>query len=675
MKEIYESYRKGLCSMVASGSQLLNHVDSVYNDIDSGVNQQGITTKIQLFQQELDEHVTVKSQEFNENKGVFLEDYLDRYAITDLEGFIPLRGPLERLPVTQKGLLALSVFDVDAASKDVWSRLASLDSIDAFEQYRQYVEREHSGGHVSTQEVVATLTEPDLEVNTWLYETFDDVSLDKIDRIGRSYEEFNNSVAYEYTQEYPEFIANNPDYRNDVDPYKSYLQSLSTPDYLKALETHIVNDTLDYEDAVKQNFTQSSIIKRKNYEQLLFGLYDNDSLAVASSGLKDEFERSMDTYFETSDKSISSLYIEDGSVDPDVSGVEFWDMLQHVSENMGFTKEEAHGFVDLLDHEERMYLEKGQMYAARGGTEYTEPGERDDRFKWLLDNYQDIYGHPVDYNVDHKRYHDSLGYDNDAPTDDMLDEMEQDFMSSRETQVNVTKQKKQDGLFNVSLNQSIETNHVATNTVDNLFDNVGAYIESTFKSDEELDVNSVTVPEDQQVFIQTFNKQLDGSIKRWNMSVEDMISDTDAFNDLLAVSTVQTVNTIKEPRSPEDAYTIGEAYGAINNVFKEGLNEHTIQAFADGYKEKMGVPLDASLKTINEVKREMGQPEDQTIDGELNYYDVSLAETPDDLERLRHDLKAVVQAEVEQEVDESMKGYTDYLTALEDDEDDWDLDF
>lgn len=673
MKEIYEIVRKGLCSMAVSGSRLLNHVNTIYNDLDSTRNEQEITKKIQLFQQDLDEHVMVKSEEFNENKNVFLKDYPERYNITNLEGFIPLNYREERLPVTQEGLVALSVYAVDDASKEVWSRLASLDSINAFEQYRQQVEREHSQGHVSTQEVVATLTKPESEYDTWLYETFDDVSLDKFDRIGRSYEELNNITAYEYTQEYPGFIANNPEYRNDIDPYKSYLQTLSTPNYIKDLEEYKTNDALDYQDAVSQDFTQSSIIKRKNYEQLLFGLYDNDSLAVETSGLKDEFERSMDAYFEMTSKSIANLYIEDGSVDPDVSGVEFWDMLQHVSENMGFTKDESHAFVDLLDHEERMYLEKGQLYASRGGTDYAEPGERDDRFKWLLDNYQDIYGHPVDYNVDHKRYQDDLGYDPNEPTDDMLDEMEQEFMNGRKKESNATHTKQQDGLFNVSLNQSIGSEHVATNTVDNLFDNVGAYIESTFKSDEQLTVEGIEIPSDQQAFMQAFTKTMDGSIKHWNMSVNDMVSDADAFNDLLAFSTVHTINQLKQPKNPDDAYTINEAYGAINKVFKDGLNEQTIQDFADGYKDKIGVPLDASLKTINQVKREMGQPEDQTIDGELNYYDVSLAETPDDLEQLRRDLQDDVNTEIEQEVDNAMSGYNDYVSALEDANDDWDL--
>lgn len=68
----------------------------------------------------------------------------------------------------------------------------------------------------------------------------------------------------------------------------------------------------------------------------------------------------------------------------------------------------------------------------------------------------------------------------------------------------------------------------------------------------------------------------------------------------------------------------------------------------------------------------MGQPEDPTIDGELNYYDVSLADSPEALETLRRGLRQDVTAEIEREVEDSMTDYNDYLDEVNSD-DDWDL--
>ena len=436
------------------------------------------------------------------------------------------------------------------------------------------------------------------------------------------------------------------------------------------IDDQIAYDEITYNDAMKESFAQSSIQKRKNYEQLLFGLYDNDPQAVEQSGLKDEFERSMDKYFTTSFKSINDLYVEDGSVDPDVNGAEFWDMLYEVSENMGFTPEESLRFVEMVDYEERMYLESGQMYAARGGDRYTEPGDRDDRFKWMFDNFQEIYGYPVDFNVDYKRHQESLGFDPNEPTDEMLDQMEQDYISEN---------KPQEGLFNVSLNQSISREHIQTKAVDNFFDNVGAYIKSTYMAEYELELDGVLNLEDRDAFMDIYRDNINYTVDSWKSSSLD-VSDPNTLNDLMAVSTVRTVNQFNAIDNIEDAYTISEAYSMIQQTFGGELDQQSTNEYLEGYKVVNQVPLDASLRTINEVRREMGKPEDPTIDGELNYYDVYKAETPDDIHRLRRDLERTVQGEMMREVEDSMSDYNDYVNAINsdeeeiEDEDEWDLD-
>lgn len=625
--------------------------------------EDAVNQDIRELQQAVDYHVTTKSKEYNGVVEDYLEQYGESYDIPDVGGFTPLEDfDGNPSPITSQGLATKAVMDSYEGMVDSWSRLSSFDSIEAFEDYRSMHEdgmddmMGHPGASLTSSQIMKhALAEPDSDLMHYLHDSFDDVSVDKLDEVANIYLGKIHDLTYDSYADYSGFVHSDPEMAEREDSQEVFINTvLKGEDYAKRQNDAILSETLYFNRASHMDFSKSSLSKTKDYEQLLYGLYDNDADAVYESGLKDAFEDAVDQYFEETGYSLHDLYDEDGTNDPSVNMNKHMDMLEGVSMNMGFSLEESRDFVNLLDYEERMYLEKGQMYASRGGEDFTAKGDPSDRFKWVPEHFESIYGQPMDYNVDYKRHLDAVRQDEDM-TQDELQDMAQEFGYAEDSDP-------ANDLFDVSLNKRMEPSYGSTKENVSQIEQMGLLLERIQNKE----------PLNDDDYSRTFEYEVDRTMADWDASESDLRNDPELFKDWMTHTTDRTISKVSA-----DEATLGQGRHIVTDSIGHDIQTEDVDRFVEGYKASYGAPIDAWQKSVNEVFEEMDQEPTDDILGRVSYTDVKWATSATELDNLReqeyrkidHDKEQQRQAELELER-EVEKQTDDYFDHIENDLDD-----
>lgn len=523
--------------MVLSGNELLHQVGGLYDMLDDGVDEESVQQAISDHLKDLDEHVVHKSKELEQVRVDFLNEPVDRYTVEDYYGYHPLMEQDEPLPVSSKGVVAYSLLDVHDSAEEMWSRLGSLDSIEALNEYRDtYIDRY---GEAESQDLVDGLVVSNSQyLSEEHLKDFDNFDIDRVQSIAKSYE-FDSSERVDVLGvEYQEFLVQNQTEHSE-DAHATYLGQLMGPrkDYGDTVLSVTSDEDLLYNQLENSDFTRSSLIKKKNYEQLLFGLYDQDKQAVDQSGLKDEFVEAVDTYFILEGKSMSDLYDRSDSYNIIMDDLETIDALHGITMQMGFTDHESRGIVDLLDYEERMYIEHGQAYASRGGDLEVEPGDRDSRFKWLPEGFEHVYGYSMDYNSRQLRTQYELG-DTDG---DIFTNSETAGKLKRIQELNTTK------LMDVNLQKRMSPDFATSKEDLSVLQDVGFMINQIANQQVELDEDIRHV----------FKEQVEDTMKQWDYTEDELTNDPELFVDWLAESTNRTLSELDPAMGlTNDGYTI-----------------------------------------------------------------------------------------------------------------------
>ena len=618
---------------------LLDDADGVENP-----DYQFVEDSIRKYRSDVDKYVVDRTRELNQAKEEYLGIYKQKHNITTYGDYQPLESfDGRKLPVTKEGIAAVSVMMADNALDEYSAQLGALDSIDAFNRLRGQIGRNS-----------------DVNTGRLPYETWDDgfanvqgildgVSVEKLVKIGKQIEGEIISDVEDIRIDFEDFAASaDPEMMREGNLHAQYIRTLKDSSYDLRLEEQAVIDRLDFTSVSQKDYRRSPISDIRNYEQLLFGLYDQDANAVQQSGLKDQFEEAVDAYFSENDASAIDLFKEDGSSDPNVDDDKFGKFLHDVSMKMGFSDHEARHFVELLDYEEMRYIEHGEMYASRGGVELTAKGDINDRHKWLFEGFEEIYQQSIDYNVDYNRY---LNQKRDVElSEDEVKRMVAEMGGSME------ENKPEGGLFDVSLNKRMSPNFSATKEI------------VTSLEETALLVSQINLQEDDinERFKQLFEQELNRTVSEWGHTEETYIEDADLFVDMMAHTVNRTVSAAEMLKPKEERVSdLSKGHTVIASTLGHNLEGSDIQQFVDNYRLVYDVPMDASLKTYNQVEASMGRPTRNDVAGEVAYYDLYQATSDEDVRALIAQRESQIQreseTEIEREVSDSLIDYNEYL--------------
>ena len=634
-------------------ADIINHMDQL--DLSNPAEYAVLDESIRKYRSNVDSYVVDRTKELNDSKNEYLEQYKEKHNVYTYDGFHPLYGSDgKRLPVTKEGIAATSVLTAHTLLDDFSARLGALDSVEAFEYLVEDLE-------LDGEEIAVDILPYDALKKSFAnrMDVLDEVSVEKLIEIGYDVESEMNDVIEDLAIGFEDFAASaDPDMMRDGNLLDQYKRSLRDASYESRVEDQQVTDRIYFTSVEQSDFRRSPISDIRNYEQLLFGLYDNDSQAVHSSGLKDAFEDAADQYFAGHEATALDLYIEDGTNDPQVNSEKFDKFLHFVSMEMGFSDHEAQHFVDLLNYEEMRYIEYGEMYASRGGMELTAKGNIEDRHKWLFEGFEEIYKQPIDYNVDYKRYLNSLR--EEELSEEQLQKM------AVEMGVDMMDEIPEGGLFDVSLNKRMSKGFAATKENVTSLEEVALLVSQINLQEDDVD----------ERIKQIFEEELNKTVSEWGHTEDTYITDADLFVDMMAHTVNRAVNAVEltKPKDEQQS-TFTNGHSVVASTLGHNLDASDIQKFADNYRLVYDTPMDASLYTVNEVNVKMGRPERTDVAGEVDYYDLYKASSENEVRKLiaekQSQLKQEVEDEIQQEVDGSM---VDYNKALQDEREEQQLD-
>lgn len=600
----------------------------------------------------LDTHIEVTSQQFNDSKNEFLDTFSeDDYPLPESNGYTPLyddRG--NPSPVTAHGFAAKTVEDAYNGLTSAWSELATYDSIEAFnERYvAAKIEYELDFGEGTANE--SSLSSEDIMADSFHkpqrgvsydfepYSTFDDISVDTFKKFTHEHILEIEERLDATLEDYPYYIEENPWLEPEDDSYGLFIESLKTAKYKENYAIQENTDDLMFDNVVKSDFTRAPISKRKDYEQLLFGLYDHDKEEVMMSGLKDDFENAVDLYFDKHEASLSDLYDLDGTDNPKMNQYAVLDFMVDVSGEMGFSKGEAREIIDVLDYEERMYMEKGQLYAARdlGGYEnLVTPGSPDDRYKWIPEGFEHVYGQPMDFNSDFYRHK----FEENRVEIEM-DESE--MMARRSSGTAAFDMQSQDNeLFDVALNERISPNFGFTKENVSNVEKMSLFLKELNERDE-----GISEDLDGDVLYK-FEYDVNNMAQEWDIDENIFNDNPEFFVDWLAETTNRTLAQLDT-----DGRNHGEGHRVVTSSLGHDIQQEQVAKFLENYKAVYKAPIHAANLTMDQVNENVGYAPIDSIDGELNYKDVREAESPEMLERLRREKQREIEDEIYNEVDD-----------------------
>lgn len=642
---------------LSNSKRILLEAESIMNDVQNGnqSNRSEIEQSIRRFTKNVDGYVVDRFSELNKVKDDYLEDYKELHEVYTYAGHHPLMTlDGTKLPVTKEGIAALSVDTAHDLLDDFSARLGALDSVKAFSDYIDSRDGEIDG--VTEDLLPYGVLRESLASSM---SVLDEVTVDSLTEIGQSVESNMSDATIHIQYGLEDFVRSaDPEMFREGNLADQYKRSLEDSYYLERVKDQEAIDRMNFTSVKQTDFRRSPISDIRNYEQLLFGLYDQDSQAVYESGLKDKFEESVDQYFAGNEASAIDLFNEDGTNDPSVNSDKFNRFLRDVSMNMGFSKHEAEHFVELLNYEEMRYIEHGEMYASRGGKELTAHGDIKDRHKWLFEGFEEIYKQPIDYNVDYKRYLHNLR--EEELSDEQLEKM------AVEMGVDMMEDVPEGGLFDVSLNKRMSPNFGATKEQVTSLEEVALLVSQINLQEDDVD----------ERIKQIFEEELNKTVSEWGHTEDTYITDADLFVDMMAHTVNRAVNAV-ELTKPKDeqqsAFTNG--HSVVASTLGHNLDASDIQKFADNYRLVYDTPMDASLYTLNEVNVKMGRPERTDVAGEVDYYDLYKASSENEVRELiaekQAQLKQEVEDEIQQEVDDSM---VDYNKALQDEREEQQVD-
>lgn len=593
--------------MLKTREDIINNILTITTNLDRQYSPQELEQQIKMFQNDLKALRIEKSEAFERSKNSYLDQYKDRYEIPEMEGLRPLSiGRHITAPVTSEGVAGTTAWRTITTTDDVWSKLESYDSIDAFAELADTFDSSELSKREVLESSLYTLDEPSLnrrynQQYEAIAETFDDVSVDKFIDVGNMLENglVNNMEATMVNfMEYRNH-SNDPRLDQMANPMDAYIATVYGSNYKEQLVKHEIDDRYDYDLVRKHSVVQSSTVSN-DYQQMLYGLYDDDSMAIDESGLYDDFERESSEYIQQHFKNVD---LNDVPVDS------MYKALHDIGSELNIASPELDVVISNLRHEDESYVHRGQAYASRFSDPINVPVDSDVKVgDWIRQEFGNVRSREVSMHLDEPTTEEiELDRQEDRVarpefynlTEGDMQEMDEYYNEKYGLEDESKKQSGSDALLNVSLDKVSDSSHIPDKAqhveMDNA-DKVSGLVRGIYfnQFDHEYAIEEFITEE-----TSTFGSKVSDLAEKWEVTTEDLARDSHLFEDFVALGINQTISEMDD-----SVVSHNEGYRIIEEVIGPEIDSVVANRFIDGYQLAYGEPLDARYVELMQEESE-----------------------------------------------------------------------
>lgn len=343
---------------------------------------------------------------------------------------------------------------------------------------------------------------------------------------------------------------------------------------------------------------------------LLYGLYDENHNIIHSCGLNNRFIDAVDDYMLRMDYRLSDLYAGADLDSNRVSGTVIVDMIYMIGLDFGLSS------IDVLSilHDLGVHHGVPRNPLNQSGDDDDDDGTRVN-WGWFITGFDSIFGQSIDFNVNYLRYLDSR-YDADLDAK-VRGDSRRDILTPGDSPQDPT-------TGDYIRRERIKATHGVTATSISHLQKIGLLLSYIYYNDDE-DLAA------EKYYGDLYESHINDIIHNWGVCRSDLRNDPILFNDMMALAIDRTLDDL----NPTIEHS--EGAGLLPWLIDMDDDGEYIDTFADSYMQSYGVPIDASLYTINEVNVMMNRDLFDEQYGSLAYHDVYSIKSEADLARFAKD--------------------------------------